>query len=98
METTGASLPEFEFCWHDAISAPIRRAGDVSVGMLIEKLLAFLFEKFARGDGGALDRCGRANARGGRAVFEIAIGFFGRRARNRAFDTDLALEFGPVEN
>src|SRR5207248_771530 len=86
VKTAGATLPEFESCWRDAVAAPVIGAGNVAIGVFVEEFLKFLLEKLARGDGLGLDGSGGADAGAGGTAVEILIGLGGGGARGGAFD------------
>src|SRR5690606_4510098 len=95
MQARRAPLPELEYGGRQAVTAPVRRPRWLVAVAIARGVLAGF--EFGAGDGLALLRRPRAQARAERPALIIGVGFFGRHALDAAFDAHLAFQRLPEE-
>src|ERR1051325_987738 len=98
VHAVGAPLPEFEKRGNGAIAAPVRRAGNGTVGVRRGELLEALVEIAAAGQDLALLRGPRAELRAARPRGPVVVGLLLGDAADRPLDAHLALQRRPPEH
>ena len=75
VQAIGSALPEFDRGWHYTVSAPMRRAGDLSVLINLVQVRELLLEEFPVRYDVALRRGPCAELAFSRATLEVRFGF-----------------------